>query len=53
MHYKTVTSTIALAFAFWATAPAMADGVSKQNIDSGWTFKQVRGNNWYPATVRE
>lgn len=51
MHYKTVTSTIALAFAFWATAPAMADGVSKQNIDSGWTFKQVRGNNWYPATV--
>mgnify|MGYP007026184745 CR=1 FL=1 len=24
MHYKTVTSTIALAFAFWATAPAMA-----------------------------
>ena len=51
MHYKTVTSTITLAFAFWATAPAMADGVSKQNIDSGWTFKQVRGNNWYPATV--
>ena len=51
MHYKTVTSTIALVFAFWATAPAMADGVSKQNIDSGWTFKQVRGNNWYPATV--
>ncbi len=51
MHYKTVTSTIALAFTFWATAPAMADGVSKQNIDSGWTFKQVRGNNWYPATV--
>lgn len=23
----------------------------KQEIKQGWTFKQVRGNSWYPATV--
>ncbi|MDR1258612.1 MAG: glycoside hydrolase family 2 protein [Tannerellaceae bacterium] len=29
-----------------------ADGaVVKQEIDKGWTFRQVRGNNWYAATV--
>ena len=28
-----------------------ADGVIKQEINKGWTFKQVRGNSWYPATV--
>lgn len=27
------------------------DGVVRQEIKEGWTFKQVRGNNWYPATV--
>jgi beta-mannosidase len=27
------------------------NSVMKQEIKSGWTFKQVRGNNWYPATV--
>ncbi|MDR1937674.1 MAG: glycoside hydrolase family 2 protein [Tannerellaceae bacterium] len=32
-------------------AAALADGVVKQEIKTGWTFKQVRGNNWYPATV--
>jgi beta-mannosidase len=31
--------------------PAMAGEVVKQEINKGWTFKQVRGNNWYPATV--
>lgn len=51
MRYKTVVSTVTLATALIAGAPAKADGVAKQNIDSGWTFKQVRGNNWYPATV--
>jgi len=24
---------------------------AQQEIKSGWTFKQVRGNNWYPAVV--
>lgn len=51
MHYKTVVSMLVLAASLTGTMPARADGVAKQNIDSGWTFKQVRGNNWYPATV--
>jgi len=25
--------------------------VTQQEIKSGWQLKQVRGNNWYPATV--
>lgn len=50
MRYKTVLSAVALA-ALATTTPALADGVAKQNIDKDWTFKQVRGNNWYPATV--
>ncbi|MDR0429616.1 MAG: glycoside hydrolase family 2 protein [Tannerellaceae bacterium] len=34
------------------TIPSAAAGeVIKQEINKGWTFKQVRGNNWYPATV--
>lgn len=51
MHYKTVISTVAIATALTAAVPAKADGVARQNLDKGWTFKQVRGNNWYPATV--
>ncbi|WP_289004790.1 glycoside hydrolase family 2 protein [Parabacteroides sp.] len=50
MRYKTVLSAVALA-TLATTTPVLADGVAKQNIDKGWTFKQVRGNNWYPATV--
>lgn len=34
-----------------SSSAAWADGVVRQNIDKGWTFKQERGNNWYPATV--
>lgn len=45
-----MVSTFALASALMSV-PALADGVATQNIDKGWTFKQVRGNNWYPATV--
>lgn len=33
------------------TVPCFASGVVTKEIDKGWTFKQVRGNNWYPATV--
>ncbi|WP_102408626.1 beta-mannosidase [Parabacteroides bouchesdurhonensis] len=51
MHYKTVVSTLVLASTLAATSPVKADNVAKQQIDNGWTFKQVRGNNWYPATV--
>lgn len=50
MRYNTMVSTFALASALIAV-PAKAEGVAKQNIDQGWSFKQVRGNNWYPATV--
>ncbi|WP_080904144.1 glycoside hydrolase family 2 protein, partial [Parabacteroides sp. Marseille-P3160] len=31
--------------------PAGAQNVVQQEIKENWTFKQVRGNNWYPATV--
>lgn len=51
MSYKKAISSVALATALVAAAPVYADGVAKQEINSGWTFKQVRGNNWYPATV--
>lgn len=51
MSYKTAISSLALATALVAAAPVKADGVAKQEINQGWTFKQVRGNNWYPATV--
>lgn len=50
MRYNTMVSTFALASALIAV-PVKAEGVAKQNIDQGWSFKQVRGNNWYPATV--
>lgn len=32
-------------------SPVWAEGLMKHEISKGWTFKQVRGNNWYPATV--
>ncbi|MCC8153075.1 MAG: glycoside hydrolase family 2 protein [Tannerellaceae bacterium] len=33
------------------TLPVSAGNVLQQEIKEGWTFKQVRGNNWYPARV--
>ena len=42
---------ISLVLLLLTTIPAMAEGVIKQEINQGWTFKQVRGYNWYPATV--
>ncbi|MDR3250165.1 MAG: glycoside hydrolase family 2 protein [Tannerella sp.] len=40
----------------FATATASSEnnsqsGVTQQEIKTGWTFKQARGNNAYPATV--
>ena len=42
---------LALALIVLGFNTASANGVVKQSIDKGWTFKQVRGNNWYKATV--
>ncbi|WP_234367690.1 beta-mannosidase [Parabacteroides pacaensis] len=33
------------------SVPCLASGVIKKEVNKNWTFKQVRGNNWYPATV--
>jgi beta-mannosidase len=49
MNYKTMMP--ALLSAMLLSASAMAGGVVKLEINNGWTFKQSRGNNWYPATV--
>lgn len=51
MSYKKAISSVALATALVAAAPVYADGVARQEISAGWTFKHVRGNDWYPATV--
>lgn len=51
MRYKTFLTTMAFATVITAASPVMADEVAKQNLDNGWSFKQVRGHNWYPATV--
>ncbi len=51
MSYKKAISSVALATALVAAAPVHADSVAKQEISAGWTFKHVRGNDWYPATV--
>nr|WP_280748830.1 glycoside hydrolase family 2 protein [Parabacteroides sp. PF5-9] len=42
---------VLLGSAWITTAPLLAEKLVKQEISTGWTFKQVRGNNWYPATV--
>lgn len=33
------------------TNACFASGIAKKEINRGWSVKQVRGNNWYPATV--
>jgi Beta-galactosidase/beta-glucuronidase len=45
---KLVTAAIS---ALLLSASAFAGGVEQVAIDKDWTFKQVRGNSWYPATV--
>ncbi len=51
MHYKTLMSTLALSVCLTATQTVLAGSLVKQEINRGWNFKQVRGTNWYPATV--
>lgn len=50
MKHKTRFSAFLLGTALLAT-PIGAEGLIQQEINQGWSFKQVRGNNWYPATV--
>jgi len=50
MNYKTKISLLAILVLLTGNMAA-AEGLMKQEISKGWTFKQVRGNNWYPATV--
>lgn len=50
MKHKTRFSAFLLGTALLAT-PIGAEGLIQQEINQGWSFKQGRGNNWYPATV--
>lgn len=50
MNRKTIIALAALTFTLGNTVMA-EEGLMKQEITQGWSFKQVRGNNWYPATV--
>ncbi len=36
---------------FFAVGELLAGGVDRLMLHDGWTFKQVRGRNWYPASV--
>lgn len=51
MTYKTTISSLMLVAALATTVPVKADNIAKQEINQGWTFKQARGTNWYPASV--
>jgi beta-mannosidase len=42
---------LAVLCAWSAVVSAQTAPVAQQEISSGWTFRQVRGNNWLPATV--
>ncbi|MCD7937941.1 MAG: glycoside hydrolase family 2 protein [Tannerellaceae bacterium] len=50
MNYKTIVTAAAMSITSITSTPLLAN-VIQQEINQGWTFKQVRGNNWYPATV--
>ena len=43
--------TLSILFGMMLSIPCLASGVIKKEVNKNWTFKQVRGNNWYPATV--
>lgn len=49
MNLKRLMLLLFLAPLFFTT---MASEIPlKQNLHKGWTFKQARGTNWYPATI--
>ncbi len=51
MNAKSFSIILIMAISFVNTTILKADGLIKQEINQGWTFKQVRGNNRYPAKV--
>ncbi len=51
MNFKTRIPFLLVVMILLINISSMASEVVKQEINKGWTFKQVRGNNWYPATV--
>lgn len=51
MNTKSIKLTFLTIIASLINTSVQADGVVKQAIDQGWSFKQERGNNWYPAKV--
>lgn len=51
MNVRNIKLTILAVIAILISSTVRADEVVKQNINTGWTFKQERGNNWYPAKV--
>ena len=51
-HYFILCELILILFHQPAVAQVkQKNSTTQQEISSGWEFKQVRGNNWYPATV--
>jgi beta-mannosidase len=51
MNNKAQITLLLIAWMLLPIKPVRAGEVVKQVINKGWTFKQARGNNWYPATV--
>lgn len=51
MNFRTLLRSIIVCIISQTTFSAIAENMIRQEINQGWTFKQVRGNNWYPATV--
>lgn len=51
MRLRNVIKFLLACIALFSISHAQADGVVRQEVNKGWTFKQQRGNNWYPAKV--
>ena len=49
--FKSISLSLLLSTCAIVASKAETKSVEQQEIKSGWTFKQVRGNNSYPATV--
>ena len=45
MNYKTIVSLAALALLTFTASTVNAEGIDREKLNKGWTFKQVRGNN--------
>ena len=51
MNLKYIISMLLFTSMIVGSATAQDRQLIKQTIDKDWSFKQVRGNNWHPATV--